>query len=268
MSEETTKVLIQEFTRPAFEEYLENESNPVAILPLGSIEQHGPHLPLGTDSFVALELAKKAAEKTNSIVVQPCWPGYSPHHMGFKGTITFRWETLMNIILDTVESLTEHGIKKVILLNAHGGNAQIAALGARLAKRRFGTMVLMPSSSSGSDPGKLLQTVDVHAGKGETATAQQLFGELVEMERVEGFEPTAEFPPQVEKLRDPDADDAHLRAQLVMAYIGDTHEFTSSGIYGFSDPNDADIEAAEESLEERIDQLVKLIEYWKQIDLP
>ncbi len=262
------KVLLQEFTRPAFEEYLESEDNPVAIVPLGSIEQHGPHLPLGTDSYVALKLAKQAASRTNSIVVQPCWPGFSPHHMGFAGTITFRWETLMNIIVDTVESLVTHGIKKVLLLNAHGGNAQIAALAARLAKRRFGAQVLMPGGSGGSDPAKLLQEVDVHAGKGETGMALNLFPELVEMHRVEDFVPTAEFPPDVEKLRDPEGDDPEIRAQLVMAYIGDTHEFTESGVYGFTNPGDADAEQSKQIMDGRMDKLVKLIEYWKQIDLP
>lgn len=262
------KVFLQDFTRPAFEEYLASEPNPVAIIALGSIEQHGPHLPLGTDSYAAAAIAERAARQTNSIVVHPCWPGYSPHHMGFKGTITFRAETLSNIIMDTVDSLAKHGIKKILILNAHGGNTQIAACSARLARRKSGAIVLMPSGPRGGDIGEMMKNLDVHAGAGETSTALALFPELVEMERVEGFEPTAAFPPQVEKLRDPEGPDAELRAQLVMAYIGDTHEFTSSGVYGFTDPNDADAEAAEKRLAERIERLVKFIEYWKTIDLP
>ncbi|MFP4200081.1 MAG: creatininase family protein, partial [Clostridia bacterium] len=87
-------------TRPAFEEYLESEPNPVAIIPLGSIEQHGPHLPLGTDSLAALAAAREVAGRTNSFVVQACLPGYSPHHMGFKGTITFKPKTLSLVIED------------------------------------------------------------------------------------------------------------------------------------------------------------------------
>jgi len=262
------KVLLQEFTRPEFEEYLESEPNPVAIIPLGSIEQHGPHLPLGTDSYAALELAKRVAKRTNSIVVQACWPGYSPHHMGFKGTITFSAETLSGIITDTVKSLAEHGIHKVLILNGHGGNAQIAACAARLAGREAGSIVLMPSGSSGGDASKTLREVDVHAGKGETSLALALFGDLVQMDRVEEFQPTAEFPEQVEKLRDPESEDADILAQLVMAYIGDTHEFTSSGIYGFTDPNDADPEKAEQEIEQRLKRLQKMIEYWKKINLP
>ncbi len=262
------KVLLQEFTRPAFEEYLESEPNPIALIPLGSIEQHGPHLPLGTDSYVAQAIAEEAARRTNSIVVTPCWPGYSPHHMGFAGTITFSAETLKGIIIDTVQSLADHGIKKVILVNAHGGNTAIAADAARAARRRTGSIVLSPAPSSDRDPSETLRLVDVHAGAGETGIALALFPELVEMQRVEDFAPTAEFPAQVEALRDPDAADAAIRMQLVMAYIGDTHEFTSSGIYGFADPGDADPQKAKEGLEERLEQLAQLIEYWKQIDHP
>ncbi len=262
------KVLLQDFTRPAFEEYLKEEPNPVAIIPLGSIEQHGPHLPLGTDSYAALEISKKVACRTNSIVVQPCWPGYSPHHMAFAGTITFRAETLINIIIDTVESLVAHGIKKVLILNGHGGNAQIAAHAARQARRRTGAIVLMPTGPMGGNVEEMLQKIDVHAGAGETALALTLFPDLVEMQRVEDFEPTAAFAPQVEDLRQADDCDADIRAMLVMAYIGDTHEFTSSGIYGFTDPKDADVEQAEEQMEDRIARLVKLITYWKTIDLP
>ncbi len=261
-------VFLHEMTRPAFEEYLESESNPIAIIPLGSIEQHGPHLPLGTDSLAATAAAKEVAERTNSFVVQACMPGYSPHHMGFRGTITFQPETLAAIIEDTVESLSHHGIHKVLLVNGHGGNREIVATAARLSGRAHGSVVLMPSDSALSDPVELLRKVDAHAGASETGIAKLLFPELIEMERVEGFEPTAKFPAEVENLRDTEASNPSLRAQLLMAYTGDTHEFTSSGIYGFADPNDADLDAAREGWERRIGLLVELITLWKTIPLP
>lgn len=264
------KVMLHEFTRPAFEEYLREEKNPVAIIALGSIEQHGPHLPLGTDSLCAVKVAEQVARQTNSIVVHPCWPGYSPHHMAFAGTITFSSETLMGIILDTVDSLAQHGLRKILLLNAHGGNAQVAAHAARIASRESGAMVLMPQMPP-RDPDalkKAVMDVDFHSGPGETGVALALFPELVEMDRVKGFEPTASFPEQVEALRDLDAPDLAIRAQLIMAYIGDTHEFTSSGVYGFGDPNDADADRARQNIKEWVGALVRLIEYWKTIDLP
>ncbi len=264
------KVMLHQLTRPAFEEYLQGEPNPVAIIAIGAIEQHGPHLPLGTDSLCAVGVASEVAQNTNSLVVHPCWPGYSPHHMEFAGTITFRSETLFNIIVDTVQSLAHHGIKKILLLNAHGGNTQIAAHAARIARRQSGAIVLMPQMPSGGIDAlkEMVRDVDAHSGPGETGVALALFPELVEMQRVEGFTPTASFPEQVEALRDLDAPDLHLRAQLVMAYIGDTHEFTSSGVYGFADPNDADVEKSRQELDKWVGGLTKLIQYWKTIDLP
>ncbi|MFO7941172.1 MAG: creatininase family protein [Bacillota bacterium] len=260
--------MLHEMTRPAFEEYLESEPNPVAVIPLGSIEQHGPHLPLGTDSLAALAAAREVAERTNSFVVQVCLPGYSPHHLGFRGTITFKPETLTRVIEDTVESLAHHGVRKVLIVNAHGGNREIAATAARLSGRDAGSVVLMPSDAALRDPVETLRKLDVHAGAGETGLARLLFPELVEMERVKGFEPTARFPEEVEALRDPEAEDPALRTQLIMAYTGDSHEFSSSGVWGFADPNDSDVETARGDWEKRIGLLTKLVKMWKTIPQP
>jgi creatinine amidohydrolase/Fe(II)-dependent formamide hydrolase-like protein len=189
--------------------------------------------------------------------------------MGFAGTISFKAETLKRIILDTVESLAHHGIGKILILNGHGGNAEVVGYAARLANRRYEAKVLTSNAwSSGTSLGEMVEYVDKHAGAKETEVAQILFGELVEMDRVEDYEPTAEFPPPVEELRDPDATDLELRAQLVMAYIDDTHEFSPSGIYSFegAGPNEARPENAEEYLEESVQRFVRLIDYWKTID--
>lgn len=91
----------------------------VAILPVGSIEQHGFHLPLGTDSYVAITLAEDAASKTGALLMPPVWYGYSPHHMVLPGTITIRPDVLADLVYDIAASLSSHGIKKLILLNGH-----------------------------------------------------------------------------------------------------------------------------------------------------
>ena len=262
-------VWLEEFTRGAFEDYLAEEKNPVAIVVIGSVEQHGAHLPLGMDMMAALGVAQRVAERTRSVVVHPCWPGYSPHHMAFAGTISFRAETLVNVLLDTIDSLATHGIKKILLLNGHGGNAEIMNYAARLGKRRSKVRIVTSNAwFSGTTPEEAIADVDRHAGAKETAVAQAWFAELVEMERVEGFEPTAAFPPDVEALRTDDPEDLALRTQLVMAYIDDTHQFTPSGIYGFegADPNRADVEAAHQFLADTVEHFVRLITYWKTID--
>ncbi|MDP2871909.1 MAG: creatininase family protein [Bacillota bacterium] len=265
------RVILHEMTRSAFEEYLRDTPVPVALIPVGSIEQHGPHLPLGTDSLGALAICKAIAERADCVVVQTCLPGYSPHHMEFRGTITYSEDTLVAVLYDTIESLVDHGIDKIMLINAHGGNAQIVAYTARMARRRYGATVLVPEGPApAGDPKERLRehlrTLDVHSGKGETGFALALFPELVEMERVKGFKPTGEWYSGVQHLvADLDREDLPLAAQIAMAYLGDTHEHTASGVYGWTDPNDADVGQAKARFEEMVSRCVKLIELWRTV---
>lgn len=264
-------VMLHEVTRGAFEEYLEKNPDPIALIPLGSIEQHGPHLPLGTDSLIAVEICKRVAERTGSFVVQPCWPGYSPHHMAFKGTITFRDETLINILLDVFDSLRHHGVRKIMVVNAHGGNAQIMAYAIRIGKRRTGACIVSPVRPVANPKEAAINAMkylDMHSGATETGMALAIFPELVEMERVKDWKPTTRFAPGVDKLADPNREDVEIASQIVMSYIGDTHELTSSGVYGFASPNEADPEKAKKRAEEWVDLLVKYVELWKTVPSP
>jgi creatinine amidohydrolase len=111
------------------------ERDPVVILPLGSIEQHGPHLPLATDTDIGVALADAAAEMADGrgvpvMVMPPVWTGYSPHHMDFPGTITLQPETFMAVVGDVAGSLYRHGVRHLLLLNSHGGNIWLAKAAA------------------------------------------------------------------------------------------------------------------------------------------
>ncbi|RKX99981.1 creatininase family protein, partial [Candidatus Poribacteria bacterium] len=94
----------------------------IAILPIGSIEQHGRHLPLGTDWLIADRLARELGERLNAYVLPALPYGNSQEHMGFPGTIPLRPQTLALVIEDIILSLRHHGIKKVVVLSTHGGN--------------------------------------------------------------------------------------------------------------------------------------------------
>jgi creatinine amidohydrolase len=112
----------------------------VVVVPVGALEQHGPHLPLGTDYRMAEAVAIKAAERacaegSEAVVTPPVWHGYSPHHMGFAGSVTLRAETLLAVLTDVGASLWQHGFRKILFLNGHGGNANL--LGAAVQKLRF-----------------------------------------------------------------------------------------------------------------------------------
>jgi len=99
----------------------------VVILPLGSIEQHGPHLPVEVDSRlgeeVALRTARLMAERGQSVLVLPMfWPGISEHHMSFGGTVTLGFDTYRAVVEDICRSVVRAGFRRIVLLNGHGGN--------------------------------------------------------------------------------------------------------------------------------------------------
>ena len=94
----------------------------MVVIPVGSNEQHGPHLPLGTDIFAAIETCKLLAQRTDILIAPVVLAGVSEHHMGFPGTIALSPETFEAVIIDTARSLIRHGFKKLMILNGHGGN--------------------------------------------------------------------------------------------------------------------------------------------------
>ena len=116
--------LLANMTWPEIEERLKECD--IALVPLGSTEQHGPALPLSTDAYIATQFAYRTAEMIwdeQKVVVTPSITfGFSPHHMEFKGTITLSELTLSSMIADICHSLAQHGFKKIILVNGHGGN--------------------------------------------------------------------------------------------------------------------------------------------------
>lgn len=110
--------------------------DPITVVPIGSVEQHGHHLPLGTDAFAAEAVARGAASRWTGerpLLLSPTlWTGLSPHHMGLAGSITLRTSTFVDLVEDVCSSLLHHGVRRIVLLNGHGGNA--AALGVLLAR--------------------------------------------------------------------------------------------------------------------------------------
>jgi creatinine amidohydrolase len=269
-----SKFWLQELTRPAFEDWLDNEPSPVVILGIGSIEQHGPHLPLGTDTLGARHFIHEVAKKTNSVCFHPCWPGYSYHHMGFKGTVTFSEETLIAVILDTISSLSEHGIKRFVMSNHHGGNREIFNLSARLAKNYYNVMVALPSGPSDTKLAKIIsdrskRNWDVHSGPTETSGALTQFPELVEMWRLEDWKPSLKMDSKLFDFMDPDKEDWELESQVRSACMPPVNiNFTSDGVYGINDPRTADPEEFKKRFEERVTFFVDFIDTWKTIPLP
>ncbi len=106
---------------------------PVCVLPIGSVEDHGKHLPLDTDNFligaICDEVARRAPEEV--LLLPPIPYGFEDHHMSFPGTITVRPEHLEAFVLDITLSLAHHGFRKILLADGHGSNMPILDLAAR-----------------------------------------------------------------------------------------------------------------------------------------
>jgi creatinine amidohydrolase len=127
-----TRLLFAEMTR---QELRAIAPETTVVLPLGATEQHGPHLPAGTDFFTIENLAQSAAVRAASeipIVVAPALPyGSSDHHLIFGATLSLRTETYYWVLTDLVRSLATDGFRRIFLLNGHGGNHELAQLAAR-----------------------------------------------------------------------------------------------------------------------------------------
>lgn len=125
-------------------EELRQKAGNIAIIPVGSVEQHGYHLPLGTDTQVAMMLAEDAAVATETIVTPPLWFGWSPHHMVLPGTITIRPEILIEVLYDVISSLQGHGFSKFVVINGHRiVNISWMQIAAERAQRQLGVKVVL-----------------------------------------------------------------------------------------------------------------------------
>jgi creatinine amidohydrolase/Fe(II)-dependent formamide hydrolase-like protein len=166
----------------------------LALLPVGSIEQHGPHLPLDSDAFDAEYLAVHVADacKDPKPLVLPLVPyGVSYHHEDFSGTISVGPDTLSQLIYDIGMSAAKHGITKLVIINGHGGNGPALHFAAQMINRDANIFTCVDTGET-SDPdiNAIVETSnDVHAGEIETSTTLATRPNLVKLEAAKKFVP-------------------------------------------------------------------------------
>jgi len=152
---------------------------PIVAIPLGSCEQHGPHLPLDTDTRIAVVLADRLAVARPSVVVAPAVAyGASGEHAGFQGTLSIGLAALELVVVELVRSADDFG--GIVVVNGHGGNTEAvtrAVATARSERRRV--MAWAPSSAAMGDD------ADAHAGRTETSMLLALAPSTVQRERAE-----------------------------------------------------------------------------------
>src|SRR5690349_5291821 len=125
-------LLLEELTR---DEARAVAAETLVILPVGATEQHGPHLPVGVDSYTVTHIARAAATSAAShipLLVTPTLPfGSSHHHLPFGGTLSLSTETYYRVLVDLLESLIVGGFRRIFVLNGHGGNNELIQLAVR-----------------------------------------------------------------------------------------------------------------------------------------
>lgn len=264
---ETEPLVLQEMSWVDVKEYL--KSKDMVIIPLGSTEQHGPHLPLGADYFDALETSKMISKQTGVIVAPVLLVGYSVYHSGFPGTLSLKPETMEQVLFESVEMMIKYGFNRFLLFNAHGGNNIVQN---NLVHRiNHTTEAIAVTIGYGSPLWKEEDEdfFDWHAGKAETSEMLYLMPQLVRMGRAE--KPDIHFTPQMEQLKslsekNPDLLPVWEGLFGVPANIkkgGASHELSSNGIWSLNDPKSATKEIGRKSVEKTIKRAVKFIEAWK-----
>ena len=184
-------------TRPEVEEL--RTRTDMVVIPVGALEQHGTHLPIGTDYLNGLERAKLIGVRADVLVAPILLPGQSPYHLGFAGTVTLPSTLVQEVYVEAAKSLIHHGFKRFLILNAHGGNRAIttfivdrinqetagiavdlgAAAGPFMAASAPATTDATKPSTAADAP--LDPVLDRHGGTGETSNSLYLIPNLVDL---------------------------------------------------------------------------------------
>lgn len=226
-----------------------------AVLPFGSIEQHGPHLPCGTDTMTAELIARSLAETLNALYVPFCPYGITPIHSGYPGTISLRRETFEALLSDMCKELIGMGAETLVLVNWHEGNtpsldAVATDLQAERGARLYVAQACYVAQRIYRDRGGTL----THGGGIETLAVMAHDARLVKLDRVKG-----------DVGGDAEAD-AMRRGREVYGFVTDASELADHGWYG--DPAWATQEAAETFATSIVDEIVARLETFGVVGRP
>jgi len=177
-----------------------NPQRVIAILPIAAVEQHGPHLPTGTDRFInqgMLDLMVAACPGHLDIRIIPIQAiGKSNEHLWSRGTLTLTAETALRVWTDIGDSIARNGIRKLIIVNSHGGNVDPISIVARDLRVRHGMYVVKSHWNSFGHPTDLYPPQEhrfgIHGGDIETSLMLHFRPDLVRMDKARNFRSSAE----------------------------------------------------------------------------
>jgi len=221
--------------------------NDIVLLPVGSNEQHGPQNPLGTDHLIAKAIAEETAERTGVVCLQAIPFGVSSNHKQFWGTIYISPMTFKNYVKEVCMTLGYYGVKKIVIINGHGGNLEALMEMARELREReifvsifqwwLATSKLLPNLFDSEERG--------HACAEETSMNLALYPRIVDMSKAIDESPMKYF----------------VQGRGVTIPL-DTIDYTQSGVFGKS--TTASVEKGRIVFEAVVDELVKYIDLLRE----
>jgi len=244
----------------------------MVIIPLGSTEQHGYHLPLGTDFFYANEVSKILAQYADVVVAPIITVGLADHHMGFPGTISISPETFHKVVFESCVSLIEHGFRKFMFINGHGGND--------IAVQKIIYDINHKTKATAINLGEIEREgvninldIDAHAGVHETSKMLYVTNKYVDMSKAE--KPVLSIPKTAlealmkSKKGNPNLSKIYSAKTWLPKETGkksSTREMTNTGVVSTGDPKDANLEQGKKIVEAFINAAVKFINDWKKLE--
>jgi creatinine amidohydrolase len=275
--EEKIKNFLPHMTWPEVRDLLTRTD--MVLIPVPSIEQHGPQTPMGTDFYAGVERAKLIAQRTDVLVAPVLMVGQSPYHMEFPGTMTLSNETLQRVYFEAAQSLIHHGFRRFLFLNSHAGNQYMTRFVVDRINQEtpavaveLGDGVAAVSGRRGAEQTSAERVFDRHGGVGETSTAMYLFPSLVQIDKSQQIKLT--LPPHMSKMLpevtagDPVANLIFLAEGLKPKDTGkhtSTAEMSTTGVWSERDPHEATAEQGRRATEAFVDGAVKFIERWKAL---
>ncbi len=231
-------MLIEAVTMKDFEEGLKETRS--VIIPFGSVEEHGSHLPLGTDTIQAYEIAERVAKKIKVFVCPPVYYGLCRSSSRHPGTISIKGSTLRSLVIDIVESLYKQGLRVFLLFSGHAGGTHLAMildaaeeLLERLDDVSLGVISYLDVADEAWE-GLLECSKDSHAGESETSLMMVLRAQWVKGTSPEEY---PSFPKYI--------------------LVRDKRAYWQGGVWG--DPGKASAEKGEKLLDKAADFLVKMV---------
>ena len=229
------------------------------ILPIGSLEQHGYHLPVDTDMDCAHYIAEKVAEKTNTLLLPPIYYGYVDYALDFPGTVSVGCITLTNYIVDIAISLWKTGFKKMLLLNGHGGNTASTSMAANIISEK--TEMLFATVMWTSMIGEIYNK-EREVGIGENVHAAELETDVKYYIDPDNCDPSK----AIKEMGGPLTKYTHMDLGIPSAgkLIVKWKYYTKSGVLG--DATKSTIQKGKKWAEAAIEQVCDFVEILKKLD--